>query len=115
MQKNPEGFLIEGDVSVASSSPGGILRSTSMEKLNHADGPLETPPLSRESPGFHGYHPSRSMSVQGELTITASFQLLTPFQDLTFHTLMTPVNSSINSSKYSLGRRTHPEASALDP
>ncbi|KAJ9612268.1 hypothetical protein H2200_003865 [Cladophialophora chaetospira] len=65
--KTSEGVFNEGDASVASSSPGGIgiLRSASMEKMNHADVPLDTPPLSKESPGFHGFHPSRSMSVQG--------------------------------------------------
>ena len=69
--KTSEGVVNEGDTSVASSSPGGIFRTASTEKMNHVDGPLDTPPLSKESPGFHGYHSSRSMSVQGRLAITS--------------------------------------------
>ncbi|EXJ62760.1 hypothetical protein A1O7_03199 [Cladophialophora yegresii CBS 114405] len=61
---NSEAFNNEGDTSVASSSPGGILRSTSVEQLNDVDDHLDTH-LSRESPGLHGFDPSLPMSLQG--------------------------------------------------
>ncbi|KIX98071.1 uncharacterized protein Z520_06151 [Fonsecaea multimorphosa CBS 102226] len=64
--KAADGIVNEGEASVSSSSPGGILRSSSMEQINYARGSLDTPPMSSESPGFQGFHPgSRSVSVHG--------------------------------------------------
>ncbi|OQU99680.1 Fungal Zn2-Cys6 binuclear cluster domain-containing protein [Cladophialophora immunda] len=64
--KATDGLVNEGEASVSSSSPGGILRSSSMEQINYARGSVDTPPMSNESPGFPGFHPgSRSMSAHG--------------------------------------------------
>ncbi|KAK4945145.1 hypothetical protein LTR10_015571 [Elasticomyces elasticus] len=59
-----EGVFSEGDASVASSSPGGILRSSSFERIE-GDGHLDTPPMASD-PGYHGFHPAtRSVSSTG--------------------------------------------------
>ncbi|OAG34240.1 hypothetical protein AYO21_11616 [Fonsecaea monophora] len=65
-QKTADGFVNEGEASVSSSSPGGILRSSSMEQISYGRGSLDTPPMSNESPGFPTFQPaSRSVSVHG--------------------------------------------------
>ncbi|EXJ86526.1 hypothetical protein A1O3_03477 [Capronia epimyces CBS 606.96] len=64
--KSTEGASNEADTSVASSSPGGILRSASFERFEQVDGRLDKSPLSRDSPGYPGFHPGpRSMSGPG--------------------------------------------------
>ncbi|KIW97025.1 uncharacterized protein Z519_02417 [Cladophialophora bantiana CBS 173.52] len=64
--KAADGLVNEAEASVSSSSPGGILRSSSMEQMNFEKDPLDTPPLPNESPGFPGLHQgSRSVSVHG--------------------------------------------------
>ncbi|EXJ80313.1 hypothetical protein A1O1_08455 [Capronia coronata CBS 617.96] len=54
--KSTEGGLNEAETPVPSSSPGGVLRSASFEHFDQMDGPLGTPPLSRNSPGYTGFH-----------------------------------------------------------
>ncbi|OAP57034.1 hypothetical protein AYL99_09147 [Fonsecaea erecta] len=62
--KAGDGIFNEGEASVASSSPSGILRSNSMEQMNYARHPLDTPPMSNESPGLSGFHTgTRSVPV----------------------------------------------------
>ncbi|KIX10413.1 uncharacterized protein Z518_01495 [Rhinocladiella mackenziei CBS 650.93] len=61
--KTTEGYSNDAETSVSSSSPGGILRSSSFEQIDQGDRLLGTPPLSDDSPGFQTG--SRSLSGPG--------------------------------------------------
>ncbi|RVX68108.1 hypothetical protein B0A52_08248 [Exophiala mesophila] len=62
LRKPNEGFLNESEASVSSSPAGGILRSSSFDRLDQSEDPLNTPPLSRGSPGFQYQQNARSFS-----------------------------------------------------
>lgn len=76
MTKTAENPINEGDTSVASSSPGGVFRSASMEQMNPPDGISNTPPLPTDSPGYPGLRPPRSVSVQGRSNTAVSFSMV---------------------------------------
>ncbi|KAL2428995.1 hypothetical protein ABEF95_011256 [Exophiala dermatitidis] len=64
--KSTEGGPNEADSFLPVSSPGMILRTGSFEHLDPIDSPMNTPPMSRGSPGYSDFHPvTRSMSGSG--------------------------------------------------